>query len=143
MKPSSAKAKGRRFQQWICAEILKRFPQLGEDDVVSRGMGGAGEDVILSTAARELVPLSIEAKNQERFSIWEALRQAEANAKEGHIPCVFFTRNRTPNYVALPAETLLDLLKFAADMRELAGSPSDVEEMAKIVAEYIEREHLR
>lgn len=142
MRPSSAKAKGRRFQQWICAQILKRFPQLGEDDVVSRGMGGAGEDVILSTAARELVPLSIEAKNQERFSIWEALRQAEVNAKADHIPVVFFTRNRTREYVALPAETLLDLLKFAADMRELAGSPDEIDEMAKIVAKYIEQEQL-
>jgi len=117
MRPQSAKAKGRRFQQWVRDQILKRFPQLGEDDVISRGMGGGGEDVILSSAARALVPISCECKNQESFSIWKAMKQAEVNAGE-HTPVVFFTRNRTPKYAVLPAEELLDLYRTIHTLKE-------------------------
>lgn len=140
MKASSAKEKGRRLQKWVRDQILARFPQLGEDDVISRGMGGGGEDVILSTAARELVPISSECKNQESLSIWAALKQTEKNAGE-YTPVVFFTRNHTPKYAALPAEDLLDLYKQIADLRLLTELDSDqMDEMAALVARYIEGE---
>lgn len=117
MKASSAKAKGRRFQQWVRDQILERFPELGADDVLSRGMGSGGEDVILSTAARALVPISCECKNQESLSIWAAMEQATTNAGP-HTPVVFFTRNRTPEYVCLPAAALLDLYAEIHHLKE-------------------------
>ena len=74
MRPSSCKAKGRRFQQQIAADILAAFPNLGEDDVRSTSMGASGEDIQLSTSARTLFPYSVEAKNQRRqFSVSIAL----------------------------------------------------------------------
>jgi hypothetical protein len=108
MKSASAKQKGRRFQQWVRDRILERFPSLEPDDVKSTSMGASGEDVLLSPAARRLLPISIETKNVERIQIWEAIKQAEANAGE-YTPVVFFTRNRTSEYAVLPAEALLDL----------------------------------
>lgn len=108
MKASSAKAKGRRMQQWVCSQILKRFPTLELDDVQSRSMGASGEDVMLSPAARRLLPVSIEAKNQESLSIWKSMKQAEENAG-AYTPVLFFKRNRSREYACLPAQDLLDL----------------------------------
>lgn len=109
VRPSSAKAKGRRLQQEVRDAILAAFPELEPDDVRSTSMGAGGEDLLLSPAARELVPFAFECKNQERLSIWSALSQAEANAGD-HIPALVFTRNRTPTYVAIRLSTLIALL---------------------------------
>jgi len=109
MRPQSAKEKGRRFQKWVCARMLERTTGILEaDDVQSRGMGGAGEDVMLSPAARRIFPISSECKNQESLSIWAAMKQAEGNSGI-YTPVLFLTRNRTPEYAVLPAEDLLDL----------------------------------
>lgn len=110
MKPSSAKAKGRRLQQAVRDTILAAFPQLEGDDVRVAIMGESGEDLHLSPAARRLVPYSIECKNTERLNVWEALKQAQANAGT-HRPLLVFSRNRSPTYVVLPLEDLLELLK--------------------------------
>ena len=79
MRPQSAKAKGRRHQQRIVRDILDAFPHLQPDDVVSTGMGQNGCDVRLSTAAKQSIPLAIEAKNCEKISIWACIEQCEAN----------------------------------------------------------------
>ena len=109
MKTSSCKAKGRRLQQHVVQRILETFPELTADDVRSTSMGCSGEDVQLSSRARELVPFSIEAKNTEKLQIWSAIEQATANAK-AHAPLVAFKRNNTPVYATLPLDTLLALL---------------------------------
>jgi len=101
MRPSSCKAKGRRFQQQIAADILAAFPNLGEDDVRSTSMGASGEDIQLSTSARTLFPYSVEAKNQEKLNIWNAIEQCEKNAGES-IPIVVFKKNNTIPYVTMP-----------------------------------------
>jgi len=62
MRPQSAKAKGRVFQQDIRDLILKTYPQLENDDVKSTSMGAGGEDVQLSPAARKILPIQIECK---------------------------------------------------------------------------------
>ena len=121
MKPQSAKSKGRRLQQKIVADILKSFPHLKADDCVSTSMGCGGEDVKLSTAARQSLPLSIEAKNQEKISIWSCLEQCEANAPTGATPCLIFHKNNSKTYATLPWESLLDLYR-----RLDAGSAAQV-----------------
>ncbi|MDD1730487.1 MAG: hypothetical protein LUQ50_15640 [Methanospirillum sp.] len=109
MKSSSCKQKGRRFQQTV-ANIIKAYFDLPDPDAVSTGMGQAGMDIQLSSAAREVFPYAVECKNTETLKIWEALKQAEANAqKEGLTPALFFTRNRSEAYVAIPVKTFMDL----------------------------------
>lgn len=109
MRPQSCKSKGRRLQQRVAQSIRARFPHLGDDDVVSTSMGAGGEDVRLSSAARAVLPVSLECKCTERLNLWSALGQAAANAPPGATPCVVFSRNRSPVYAALPWETLLAL----------------------------------
>jgi hypothetical protein len=59
MKPRSAKAKGRRFQQEVRDALLSNFPFLEPDDIRSTSMGASGEDILLSPAARRVYPYSI------------------------------------------------------------------------------------
>ena len=91
MKTQSAKAKGRRFQQWVRDKLIE---QLGvhPEDVESRSMGAGGEDLIMARAARQKFPYSIECKNQEALNIWKAYKQAEENCK-GYEPLAVIKRN--------------------------------------------------
>lgn len=108
MKPSSAKNKGRLFQQWI-RDSLIRVLGIHPEDIESRSMGAGGEDIMLAKSARDLFPYSIEAKNVERINIWEAWKQAKANSKT-YEPIVFLKRNRQEPLVLLDAEHFLKLV---------------------------------
>lgn len=122
MRPQSAKAKGRRLQQWVRDTLLKFAPTLQPDDIRSTSMGAGGEDLLLSPAARNVYPFSIECKNQEALNIWAALEQAEENAPKLALrngvgdeiaqirpvcPLVVFKRNNSKTYVALEFEEFL------------------------------------
>ena len=72
-------------------------------------MGESGEDIILSPAARDLIPYSFECKNQERLNIWESLSQAEDNSGD-YTPILVFKRNRSDTYVTLELEEFLNLI---------------------------------
>ena len=109
MKPSSAKGKGRRLQNFLKEKIYSYFPTLREGDVKTAVMGESGEDIILSPAARDIIPFSFECKNQERLNIWESLSQAEENCKD-YIPAVVFKRNRTKTYITLELEEFLKII---------------------------------
>ncbi len=124
MRPQSAKAKGRRLQQWVRDKLLEYCPSLRPDDIRSTSMGAGGEDVQLSTAARLVYPYSIECKNTQTLNIWKALSQAEENATpieytDGRcemtivpsVPLVVFKRNHSKVYVALEFEEFLKLTR--------------------------------
>ena len=52
------------------------FPKLHKDDIKSQTMGMPGEDIVLSPAARKVIPYSFECKNKERLDLWKSLEQA-------------------------------------------------------------------
>lgn len=110
MKPSSAKAKGRKLQQAVRDLLLSNAPELEPDDIRSTSMGASGEDLLLSPAARKVFPFSIECKNRENINIWASLEQAASNAKN-NTPLLCFKRNKTIIYAALPLEDLIKLLR--------------------------------
>lgn len=116
MKTSSAKSKGRRFQQEIRDLILENFKQLEPDDVRSTGMGQPGEDLLLSPAARKVFPFASECKNQETTSIWQWIKQAEENSN-GHKPLVLFKRNRSKSYAVIEVNDLMDILKELYELK--------------------------
>ena len=88
MKTSSAKAKGRKLQQWF-RDLLVEKLDLDPEDSESRHMGSQGEDIILGTESRRLFPYSIECKNQEAVNVWNAYAQAESNCgKYEPIVCI-------------------------------------------------------
>lgn len=109
MKPQSAKAKGRRFQQWIAKQLIERLG-IHPEDIESRSMGAGGEDLILAKAAREKFPFSVEAKNQERVNIWKSYQQAQENAGK-YIPLLCIKKNRTEPLVVLSFNDFISLLE--------------------------------
>ena len=109
MKVKSAKAKGRKLQNFVVKELRKAYPELEDDDIKSQIMGVSGEDVVFSPLAKRLIGLSFECKNQEKLNLWDSLSQAEDNA-EKRTPVLVFKRNRSEVYAAIPFEFLIKLL---------------------------------
>ena len=124
MKTSSAKAKGRRAAQEVRQLILEIHPELKADDVQVTPSGVTGEDLKLSPAARDLLPIAIECKNVEKLNIWKALEQAESHSAEFE-PVLFFKRNRGKLYAAVDATVLLVLIKNT--MTVVASGLADVD----------------
>jgi len=111
MKTRSAKAKGRKLQDFVRDIFRDIFrDKLEEDDITSRQMGGAGTDIVFTPSARKLIPFDIEAKNQERFNLNEAMNQAIENSKEGRIPVVVYSRNKDDVYISIKFMDLINLL---------------------------------
>jgi|TARA_B100001094_G_C17518545_1_gene478952 hypothetical protein len=108
MKTSSAKAKGRKLQQWF-ANVLVETLGLDQEDIESRPMGSQGEDIILGKQSRQLFPFSVECKNQEAVNVWKAYEQASENCK-GYEPLVVIKRNRTKPLVVMDAQKFVELL---------------------------------
>ena len=107
MKTQSAKAKGRRFQQWVRDQLIEKL-DVHPEDVESRSMGAGGEDLIMARAAREKFPYSIECKNQETLNVWKSYEQAESNSGK-YEPVVFIKRNNQKPLVVVDAEYFVGL----------------------------------
>jgi hypothetical protein len=107
MKTQSAKAKGRRFQQWVRDKLIETL-NVHPEDVESRSMGAGGEDLIMARAAREKFPYSIECKNQETLNVWKSYEQAKSNSGE-YEPVVFIKRNNQKPLVVVDAEYFVKL----------------------------------
>lgn len=110
--PQSRKAKGRRLQQWVRDFILGLFPdRFTEDDVRSTSMGAGGEDVLLSSFVREVLPYSIECKNVEKLNVWRSYEQASENCGDCWEPVVVIKRNHQKPLVVIDAEYFFNLHK--------------------------------
>ena len=107
MKTQSAKAKGRRLQQWIRDQLIEHL-MVSEEDVESRSMGASGEDLIMAKEARRKFPYSIECKNVEKVNVWDSMEQAKVNAKKGE-PLVIIKRNQSNPLALVDAEYFVKL----------------------------------
>ena len=107
MKTQSAKAKGRKLQQWMRNLLIEKL-EVHPEDIESRSMGAGGEDLIMARAAREKFPMSIECKNQEKVNVWEAYKQAEDNSGK-YEPVVIIKRNKSKPLVVVDAEYFVSL----------------------------------
>ena len=109
MKTQSAKAKGRRLQQWVRDQLIEEL-NVHPEDIESRSMGAGGEDLIMARAAREKFPYSIECKNQEKLNLWESYKQATENSKD-YEPIVVIKKNNHKKLVIVDAEYFVKLHK--------------------------------
>ena len=109
MKTSSAKAKGRKLQQWMRTLLIEKL-DVHPEDIESRSMGSQGEDLIMARAAREKFPLSIECKNQESVNVWKSYEQAAENSGE-YEPIVVIKRNQSKPLVVIDAEYFVSIFK--------------------------------
>jgi len=107
VKTQSAKAKGRRLQQWFRDLLIEKL-DIHPEDIESRSMGAGGEDLIMARAAREKFPYSIECKNQESVNLWKSYEQAQENSKD-YEPVVILKRNNTKPLVLVDAEYFVKL----------------------------------
>ena len=110
IKPSSAKAKGRRFQQYVRDQILALFPELEPDDVRSTGMGQGGEDVQLSPAARKLFPYSVVCKSLKSIGVYKFMEQAEANCPPKAEPIAIIKADKKKPLAVMDAEHFFKLI---------------------------------
>ena len=113
MKTQSRKAKGRRLQNQFMQLLIEKL-DIDSEDIESRSMGAGGEDLIMSKAARNKFPFSIECKNQEKLNIWSAWEQANSN-RGIYEPLVVIKRNGTAPLVVLDANVFLDYVKGIED----------------------------
>ena len=109
MKPSSAKSKGRHLQKWVRDLILAKF-NLEADDVRSVSMGVSGEDLLLSPAARRVLPISLECKSRAAISVYGYYEQARGNAG-GYEPVCVIKQNRDKPLAVVDAEYFFELLR--------------------------------
>lgn len=116
----SAKAKGRRLQQWT-ANMISRVTHLpwGKDEMIaSREMGQSGVDVRLIGEAKQLFPFSVECKAQETWSLPEWIRQAESNVMEDTTWLLIFKRNNEKPIAAMDAEKFFMLWSQVLNMAQ-------------------------
>ena len=109
MRTQSRKAKGRRLQQKFMQLLIEKL-DIDPEDIESRSMGAGGEDLIMSKAARNKFPYSVECKNQERLNIWQAWDQANNN-KGIYDPLVVIKKNGVGPLVVVDAENFLEYVK--------------------------------
>jgi hypothetical protein len=111
MKTASAKAKGRELQKFVRDLLLSLSPNLTEDDVRSTAMGQGGEDVQLSSAARQEFPFSIECKSRAAFAFYKDYEQAKKNCPQGAEPLLVCKGNRKKPVVIVDAEWFFTRMK--------------------------------
>lgn len=109
MRVQSAKAKGRRLQQWVRDQLIEKL-EVHREDIESRSMGAGGEDLIMARDARNKFPYSIECKNQEKINVWQSYEQAKENSKT-YEPIVVMKRNNSKPLVLVDAEYFVSLHK--------------------------------
>ena len=109
MKTQSRKAKGRRLQNQFMQLLIEKL-DIDPEDIESRSMGAGGEDLIMSRAARNKFPYSVECKNQESLNIWKAWEQANGN-KGIYEPLVVIKKNGVSPLVVIDAESFLNMIK--------------------------------
>ena len=110
IKVSSAKAKGRRLQQWVRDYLHSNLKGIEKDDVTSTPGGVNGPDIGLSPLARKLFPWTVECKSRSSFSVYEALEQAERNLIKNTKPIAILKGDRKQPLALVYAEDLLEIL---------------------------------
>lgn len=110
----SNKAKGRNGQKEISKILLDFANQelganLTEDDFRSNPMGSDGEDILLSSVSRKLLPWCIEIKRQKKSTVEKWMQQARSHGE--HIPVVFSRQDKKSWNVTIELDYFLSLIK--------------------------------
>ena len=109
--PQSAKAKGRRLQQWVRDRLYSTFPKLEDGDIRSTSMGAGGEDLLFSPAARRNFPYSVECKNNKINAIYKVMDQATSNCPKGATPLAIIKADQKKPLAVVDADHFFKLAK--------------------------------
>ena len=104
----SSKARGKRAELDLVQKLQKFGFTEARRTAQYCGKAAGTSDVV------GLPGVHIECKAVQRLNIWEALSQSQRDSQadgKGDIPAVFFKRNRTGFYVAMPLGDFVHLYK--------------------------------
>lgn len=73
-------------------------------------MGCQGEDIILSPAARKLLPISIEAKSHAKYAVYKDFEQAKYNSVS-YTPVLIIKQNNDIPLAIVSLEYFLQLME--------------------------------
>ena len=110
MQTKSAKAKGRRLQNWVKAHILFWNPGLIDSDVRTAIMGETNADIKLSSKAFKRFKYKVECKNRKggfKF-IYDCYQQC-INHKEKGEPLLIIKMDRQKPLAVVDAEYFINL----------------------------------
>ena len=109
MRTSSAKAKGRRLQDWMKEKLITMLGlHLDTDLIKTAMMGESGADVRLISSVQHKFPFSIECKNQEKYKgVYSALDQAATHSSME--PLLVIKMNHRKPIIVLDAEYFLEV----------------------------------
>ena len=111
-KLSSRKEKGKRLERLIAQrinDVLGGYGVTAKRMIMSGAIAGWKGDVFVDG-----LPVSIEAKNQEKINIWECWDQAESQAGLGKMAVLVFSRNFNKDpLTVIRFEDLLTLFELA------------------------------
>lgn len=107
----SAKAKGRRLQNWMAEQISKMLgiPCGKDKEIQGREMGQSGTDVKLYGKALKLFPFSIECKAQETWSLPAWIKQAKSNIIEGTDWLLVCKKSRQDRVIVIDAKVFFKI----------------------------------
>lgn len=113
MKSRSKKNKGKRLQNWVCKRLseLLNIPYGKDCLIASREMGQTGTDIRLIGKAKDLIPYSIECKNQETWKLQKYIEQAKANQDSKRDWLLVLSKNRFKPIVVMDAEVFFELME--------------------------------
>jgi hypothetical protein len=120
MKPSSAKAKGRNFQNKVREMIMDRLG-INEHDIKTAVMGESGMDIKLSSAGRDKFPFAVECKKVEKINIWKCYEQACENADD-LTPLLIFSKNNSKILICFEFNILLNYMYKIRFLNKLVNS---------------------
>ena len=112
MTPTSKRRKGAHLQNLVRDKVLKAFPHLKPNDIVTAKNGQNGPDLLLSKVARKLVGFNFECKFQQRLStIYTWKKQSDISAKGKLIGTVVMKMNSRKPLVVLDLDDFIKLIK--------------------------------
>jgi len=106
---ASAKAKGRKLQQWVRNYLQQHLKGVEDDDITSTPGGVNGPDIGLSPLARRLFPWTVECKARSSFAVYAALEQAETNMMKATKPVAILKGDRKRPLALMYADDFMEL----------------------------------
>ncbi len=111
----ASKVKGNNYERKIANILSKAFDTKVYRVPCSGALPGwAGDLRDLTGVLKNYV---WECKNQQKLSIWAALKQSELEATGGRVPVVVFTKNHEKDYVAMQLKDFINILKELEDLK--------------------------
>lgn len=111
---SRASQKGTAFERKAISILQTHYPHLTDQDLIATPAGVTGEDIQMSSRAKEELGWSIECKHYAKIAVYGWYEQAKSNAGERE-PLVFMKANHKKPLALMDADYAVRLRKAAGE----------------------------